>query len=125
MRLSFPRGDRSELGRVKDRKRNADGLYIGRKHKIPLLDSRVYVVQFPNGEEVDVSYNTLAEHLYSPVDSEGNQYQIFKEIIGHRKGKSAVDKADQYTNHNGKERRRKPRLDGTWKWNGEMDRRLG
>ena len=48
------------------------------------------------------SYNTLAEHLYSQVDSEGNQYQIFKEIIGHRRGKGAVDKADQFTYIKGK-----------------------
>ena len=74
----LPRGDRSELGRVTDRKRNSDGLYVGRKHRIPTLDSRIYVVEFPAGEEVDISYNTLAEHLFSQVDSEGNQYQIFK-----------------------------------------------
>ena len=105
--IILPRGDRSELGRVIDRKRNADGLYIGRKHKMPALDSRVYVVEFQDGEQVDISYNTIAEHLYSQVDADGNQYQIFKEIIGHRKGKNAVDKADQYTYHNGKKSKKK------------------
>ena len=119
--IILPRGDRSELGRVKDRKRNADGLYVGRKHKIPSLDSRVYVVQFPDGEEVDVSYNTLAEHLYSQVDSEGNQYQIFKEIVGHRKRKSAVDKADQYTTHNGRKVKKKT----TAGWDLEVEWRDG
>jgi len=51
------------------------------------LDSRIYIVQFPDGETRDVSYNTLAEHLFSQVDSEGNQYQLFREIINHRKNK--------------------------------------
>lgn len=64
--IILPRGDRAELGRIKDRKRNTDGLYVGRKHKLPTLDSRIYVVEFANGEQIDVSYNTLAEHLYSP-----------------------------------------------------------
>jgi hypothetical protein len=105
--IILPRGDRSELGRVLDRKRNADGLYIGRKHKLPTLDSRVYVIEFADGEQVDVSYNTLAEHLYSQVDSEGHQYQIFKEIVNHRKGKAAVDKADQYTHYQGKKSKKK------------------
>ena len=27
---------------------------------------------------------------------EGNQYHLFKEIMNHRKNKSAMDKADQY-----------------------------
>mmetsp|Transcript_2147 Transcript_2147/g.3294 ORF Transcript_2147/g.3294 Transcript_2147/m.3294 type:complete len:1178 (+) Transcript_2147:1032-4565(+) len=105
--IILPRGDRSELGRVLDRKRNAEGLYVGRKHKMPALDSRVYVVEFQDGEKVDISYNTIAEHLYSQVDSEGNQYQNFKEIIGHRKGKNAIDIADQYTYHNGRKTKKK------------------
>ena len=29
------------------------------------------------------------------MDEEGNQYKLFKEIVGHRKNKRAVDKADQ------------------------------
>ena len=85
--IFLPKGDRSELATVKDRKRNADGLLIGRKHRNPMLDSRIYIVQFPDGETRDVSYNTLAEHLFSQVDSEGNQYQLFREIINHRKNK--------------------------------------
>ena len=101
--IILPRGDRSELGRVIDRKRDADGHYVGRKHKLPALDSRCYVIEFNDGERVDISYNTLAEHLYSQVDSEGNQYQIFKEIVNHRKGKAAVDKADQFTHYQGEE----------------------
>mmetsp|Transcript_18822 Transcript_18822/g.26691 ORF Transcript_18822/g.26691 Transcript_18822/m.26691 type:complete len:331 (+) Transcript_18822:1723-2715(+) len=61
--IILPRGDRAELGRVIDSKRNRDGLYIGRKHKMPTLDSRVYVVEFPDGDQMDVSYNTIAEHF--------------------------------------------------------------
>ena len=78
------------------RKRNADGNYIGRAHKNPQLDSRIFTVRFPNGEEKDITYNILAEHLFSQVDSEGNQYRLFREIIHHRRKKSALDKADQY-----------------------------
>jgi len=101
------RGDRSKLGRVIDRTRNADGLYVGRKHKLPALDSRCYVVEFSDGERVDISYNTLAEHLYSQVDSKGNQFQIFKEIVNHCRGKAAVDKADQHTNYQGRKTKKK------------------
>ena len=50
----------------------------------------------PNGEEQEVSYNTLAEHLFSQVDCEGNHHQLFHEIFNHRKTKAAVDKVDQY-----------------------------
>jgi Reverse transcriptase (RNA-dependent DNA polymerase) len=92
----LPHGDRNEIAKVIGRKRDNDGNYIGRKHNNPLLDSRIFTVRFPDGEEKDISYNILAEYLFSQVDSEGNQYRIFREIINHRKGKSALDKADQY-----------------------------
>ena len=88
------------------RKRNSDGLFIGRPHRNPILHSRVFTVSFPDGDEMDVAYNTIAEHLFSQVDEEGNQYQLFKEIVGHRKNKRAIDKADQYRMANGKSRKK-------------------
>jgi hypothetical protein len=92
----LPHGDRNEIAKVIGRKRNSDGNYIGRKHTNPQLDSRIFTVRFPDGDEKDISYNLLAEHLFSQVDAEGNQYRLFREIINHRKGKSALEKADQY-----------------------------
>mmetsp|Transcript_11237 Transcript_11237/g.16168 ORF Transcript_11237/g.16168 Transcript_11237/m.16168 type:complete len:1367 (+) Transcript_11237:2028-6128(+) len=101
------RGDQAAIAKVKHRKRNSDGNLIGRKHKIPTLDSRIYVCEFPDGEEIDVSYNTLAEHLFSQCDSEGNQYQIFQEIINHRRKKNAVDKADQMVRNGNRSSKKK------------------
>eukprot|EP00934_Nitzschia_sp_Nitz4_P002319 Nitzschia sp. Nitz4//scaffold471_size5685//193//5616//NITZ4_009210-RA/size5685-processed-gene-0.1-mRNA-1//1//CDS//3329552692//2319//frame0 len=92
----LPHGDRQEIAKIIGRKRNADGLYVGRAHSNPALDSRVFTARFPDGEEKDIAFNILAEHLYSQVDSEGRQQQIFREIIAHRRNKRAVDKADQF-----------------------------
>jgi Reverse transcriptase (RNA-dependent DNA polymerase) len=90
----LPRGDRMEIAKILKRKRNEDGLFIGRKGTSPATDSRIFTVVFKDGEEKDISYNILAEHLYSQIDSEGRQYRLFKEIINHRKNKRALDKAD-------------------------------
>ena len=92
----LPHNDRNEIAKIIGRKKNPDGTYVGRRHKIPTLDSRIFTVQFPDGIEKDIAYNLLAEHLFSRVDSEGNQYRLFKGIIGHRKLDSAVDKADGF-----------------------------
>jgi hypothetical protein len=89
-------GDRYEIAKVIGRKRDSDGLFVGRKHSNPSLDSRIFVAEFPDGKQKDVAYNLIAEHLFSQIDSECNQYRLFKEIINHRKGKMAVDKADQF-----------------------------
>ena len=114
------------MATVMGRKRDLDGNLIGRKHNIPVLDSRAYEVEFLDGERQQVSYNLLAEHLLSQVDEDGNQYQLFKEIVDHRKDpKRAVEKADQMSHRGGKSFKKKTTAgwqlevewrDGTTSW---------
>jgi hypothetical protein len=107
-KVYMPHGDQTEIAKVLGCKRGPDGNYIGRAHANPILDSRQFIIEFPDGEQQDIAYNMLAEHLFSQVDEEGNQYRMFKAIIGHRRKKDAVDKADQYTVHkNGKQVKKK------------------
>jgi hypothetical protein len=54
------------------------------------------MVRFVDGEEKDIAFNVLSEHLYSQVDKEGRQHRIFKEIFNHRKNKNVLDKADGF-----------------------------
>ena len=96
-----------EIAKVIGRKRNHDGNFVGRKHKNPILDSRIFIVEFPDGEQREVSYNVLSEHLFSQVDEEGNQYRLFKCIVNHCKTQRAVDKADQFRVINGKKYKKK------------------
>jgi hypothetical protein len=60
-----------------------------------LLDSRIYIVKFPDGEMKDVGYNILAEHIFSQMDKDGNQFRLFSGIIGHRCNGNDVDKEYQ------------------------------
>ena len=103
----MPHGENQEIAKVIGRKRNLDGTYVGKANENPTLDTRVFTIRFPDGDEKDVAYNVIAEHLYSQVDEHGNQYHIYKDIINHRKRKNAVDKSDQYKI--GKDRRKTKR----------------
>ena len=69
----------------------------------------MFVIEFPDGDQKDIAYNIIAEHLYSQTDSEGNQYRLFKEIVNHRKKKLAVDKSDQFRidHHTGRQTKKK------------------
>ena len=71
--IYLPRGDCNEIAKVLGRKRNSEGNFVGRAHKLPQLDSRIFTVRFPDGEEKDVAYNVLVERLYSQVETDGNQ----------------------------------------------------
>jgi hypothetical protein len=116
--IYLPHGDRLEIAKVIGRKRNADGNYVGRAHKIPKLDSRIFVVRFPDGDEKDIAYNILAEHLYSQIDSEGKRHRLFNGIINHRRLDSAIDKTDQYRLMNNGRRTKKKTTAG---WDLEIE----
>jgi hypothetical protein len=64
----LPHGDRQGIAKVIGRNRNADGNLIGRKRQNPILDSRIFIIEFPDGEQKDITDNLLAEHLYCQVD---------------------------------------------------------
>jgi hypothetical protein len=102
----LPHKEGDMLATVKCHKRDGNGNFVGRKHKNPVLDSTFYEIEFLDGERQEISFNILAEHLLSQVDEEGKQYQIFRDIIDHRRHpKKAVKKADQYFTRNGLRRR--------------------
>lgn len=79
------------IGRVKDK----DGRPVGQRHDNPILDTRMYDVQYPDGSQEAVTANLIAENLYSQVDEEGRTHLILKEITGHRKDHKAVAEDDK------------------------------
>jgi hypothetical protein len=82
--------------KVIGRKRNADGHPVGKRNANPILDSREYEVEFPDGATDVFTANLIAENLYSQVDAEGNSYSILEEIIDHKSDGTAVSKDDGY-----------------------------
>jgi hypothetical protein len=59
------------------------------------LDSRIYIVKFPDGEMKDVGFNILAEHPFYQVDKDGNQFRLSSSIIVHCRNVNTIDKDDQ------------------------------
>ena len=82
--VMLPKGDQIITGTVKSRKRKADGTPVGRESKNPILDTRVYEVQFPEGSLADYGANIIAENMLSQCDIDGNQYNILDKIIDHK-----------------------------------------
>jgi hypothetical protein len=90
------RGGTEMLGTVVRRKRDQDGNPIGRSNPNPLLDTREYEVEFPDGSADILTANAIAESLYSQVDDEGRRYAILSEIVDHRKDGNAVSADDAF-----------------------------
>jgi len=103
--LLLPHGDGMRRARVTARHKDDDGHPLGRAHPNPILDSRLYDIQYPDGSTDIVNANLIAENLYAQVDNEGREHAILKEIVDHRFTEDAVDEADGFvTSANGQRR---------------------
>ena len=88
------RGGEAMLGTVKSRKRDSEGNPVGRSNTNPLLDTREYEVEFPDGSIDVLTVNAIAESLYSQVDDEGRSYSVLSEIVDHRSDGNAISSDD-------------------------------
>ena len=69
--ILLPRGDQMARGHVVARSRDANGNVMGRSHTIPILDTRMYQVEFAGGEVTELTANVIAESMYAQCDLEG------------------------------------------------------
>jgi hypothetical protein len=70
-----------ERGTVVQRARDQHGELIGIAHNNPLLDTREYEVEYPDGSLDVLTANQIAESLYSRIDAEGHNQLLMQEII--------------------------------------------
>jgi hypothetical protein len=82
--LILPRGGDMVSARVLKRARDGDNVPIGRRHDNPILDTRQYEVEFPDGSLDIYTANVIAENLHQMADPHGRDHTLFKGIIGHR-----------------------------------------
>lgn len=103
--LLLPHGDGMQKARVVRRARDEDDRPVGTRHPNPVLDSRLYEVEFPDGATDTVAANLIAENLFSQVDEEGVTHTALTEITDHRRTDEALPKEDGYViSHNGTKR---------------------
>ena len=92
----LPQGEGFQSAKVKGRAKDADGNTIGTFDNNPILNSIVYDVEFPDGAIKQYAANTIAENMYSQLDSDGYSKTILESIIDYKVDDSAVTKDDMY-----------------------------
>ena len=109
MEIALPRdGDGPEFARVKKRMRDNDGNPIGVANENPILDTRMFEVEFLDGHTSAMSANAITENLFAQVDQEGHRLVLLDEIVDHRFTTEAVDDDDAIvTSENGNVSRKK------------------
>jgi hypothetical protein len=110
MELALPRGEdnRMEFARVRKRLKDDDGNPIGTANANPILDTRVYEVEWLDGRTERLQANVIAENLFAQIDEEGNRHVLLDDIIDYRKTDEAVTEDDAfYTARSGMKHRRR------------------
>ena len=97
MELALPRdGEGPEFARVTKRLRDKDGLPIGTTNDSPILDLRLYEVEYLDGHKASVAANTIAENLFAQIDHDGNRFVTMDSIMAHHVDRSQVQEDDAY-----------------------------
>jgi hypothetical protein len=92
-KILLPHEGEFQTGRVQARVTGQDGMPVWRQNSNPLLDTREYKVEFPDGSIDALQPNIIAENMYSQINSEGlSLFAILtvKEIVYHRKNRHAL-----------------------------------
>ena len=102
-RISVPKGGVMCPGKVTKRATDSDGNPLGRANELPPLDTRRYVVEFEDGDEMALAANVIAERMVEDVDQEGNDLLMLEAFVDWRKDDDALSLKDQYFDEDGKQ----------------------
>jgi hypothetical protein len=97
--VRLPIGSEIRSGKVMMRKRQLDGTWKGLTNVNPMLESRTYEIEFPDGRSDEYTANVIAENMYAQCDTDVNKFNIMDCIIDHKIDGHALERSDMYIKH--------------------------
>lgn len=88
--------DKQQQAVVKCRYCDSDGNVKGRSHDNPYLDTRIYDVEFDDGNIKQYATNVIAKNILTQVDIENCNYLMLDEILDHRQMDTALTKENRF-----------------------------
>ena len=85
MEVALPRVcEGPELAQVVKCLQDKDGIPIGTANDNPILDTQIYEVKYPDGDQASLSDNAIDENLFAQVDNEGHRSVMLQDIVENR-----------------------------------------
>ena len=116
-RVMMQVGDERLQCTVKNRVKDLNGKPIGERNQNPLLDTRSYELELPDGSIEVYNANQVAENLLSCVDDYGHMFKYMDEILGHRKDEKVAIKKENGTFQTKTGQTRKKATTKGWEFN--------
>ena len=92
--------------------KDANGLPIGTANENPILDTRVYEVEYVDGKKSSLTANAITQSMFAQVYDEGNRHILFDEITNHRRTALALKQANAFIVTSSGNRRRQETTKG-------------
>ena len=108
MELALGRhNDGPEFLRVNKRLKDKDGIPIGIAAENPILDTRMYEVEYADVYKTAMTANATASNLFSQVDQDRQSFVLFNVIINSCTVGTHIKEGDPFIHmSNGKKRRK-------------------
>ena len=74
----MPIGNQMARGHVVARSRDTIGNVMGRSHTNPILDTRMYQVEFAGGKVTELTTNVTAKSMYAQCNVDKNEYLLLE-----------------------------------------------
>ena len=97
--------DGPKFARVTKLSKEKYGLPIGKAYENPILEFRIYEVEYADGYKTAMAENAIANNLLAQVDQDGQRFILFDKMI-HRTNGTEINEEDSSIHMaNGKKRR--------------------
>jgi len=108
MEVALPREDDGPtFAKVTKRLRDANGVPIGVANDNPILDTRVYEVEYMDGRKASLAANAIATNMFAQIDDDGNRFVLLDSIVDHRTDGTELQHDDTFVTSRNAGRRRK------------------
>ena len=109
MEIALPRdGEGPEFAKVTKRLRDANGI----PNDNPILDTRLYEVEYLDGHKASLAANTIAENIFAQIHDEGHRHVLLDDIADHRVDGSELKENDAFIRSPNGGKRRKEKTEG-------------
>ena len=99
--------DGLEFARFNNISKDKDGRPIGIATDNPILDTRMYKVEYTDGYKTSMTANAIARNLFSQVDQDGKRFILFNYIVDLRTDGTQIKEGGSFIHiSNGNKRKR-------------------
>ena len=94
LKVLLPRGDGYQRALIMHHKWDLERNLTRQQNVKPMLDTRVYTVEIPDWESIEIALNTAENFVFDNFDADGNKFMLFNSIIYHKSTDKVVKKSD-------------------------------